>query len=446
MVTLGNLSLEEIKIQFKNGDALFPSNIFKDPNLGGFFDYSLMKPCPEYKIFYHRKDSRVISTFEDKLKVVLSNYPFNMKINEGNIKKFEIDNNFDDLKSRLDKESKNDQAMPVKPFYIIVTKKGSKTDPESPYYILKSMLLDREIQSQFVTSDTLYDYRKFTKFTICNVSLGIAVKMGLRPWISNAKIQLNDESKETIIIGIGITKIFKSRFDRIPTNYVGYISFYNSLGLFVHLKPLYSTIQDLKMKLAKIIKDGISKAAINAKLDVLDVIIHYSGKELSNVEEEMIIKGIREARDESNISKVNLAVLRLIKDSSYRMFSPSMGGYVNVGTYLNLENSLAVISVTGSIGEFFQGGVPRPILMSVKVLKKFKTNSEEPIEINDQIIHRLVHSIVAMTRMNWRTFSAFNFEPATTKYAREMAYLFFKLKPEVSEKQRDILENTLWFI
>ena len=68
--------------------------------------------------------------------------------------------------------------------------------------------------------------------------------------------------------------------------------------------------------------------------------------------------------------------------------------------------------------------------------------------MNPQLVHNIVYSVLGLARMNWRGVNAFNFEPATTKYAREIAYTLAYLGEKIyhNESALRFLQNKMWFI
>lgn len=345
-----------------------------------------------------------------------------------------------DIVEEIENFARSDVKKPEaqRPIYLIITEKESKDDPNASYYRIKRKLLLDRILSQVVTTDTLNDSRKMSKITFRNIALGIFVKADNVPWYLQRPVMLDEEGEETLIVGIGITSLRKSVFSKEAHRYVGYFSFYNSRGVWKRLSPLFSSLEEIEQKIQQSLTDGIDQT-ISKEVNKLDVIIHYTGKDIKKSEEETILDTLTQYADSTGI-KINYAIVRLIKSPVYRLFSSHGCGYAPMGTYLDFENNLVLINTTGLLGRSATPmGVNTPILASIR-----KTS----LEMNPQLVHNIVYSVLGLARMNWRGVNAFNFEPATTKYAREIAYTLAYLGEKIyhNESALRFLQNKMWFI
>ena len=374
---------------------------------------------------------------ENLLKEVQRELIYNFRVTPIDISWERVDGN---ITEEIESIACEDSRKPGyrRPFYVIITKKGAKDDPGSAYYRIKKVLISHNILSQIVTTETLTDPRKMSKITFRNIALGIFVKIDNIPWYLQKPITLEEESKETIIIGVGITSLKRDVFSREAYRYVGYFSFYNSLGVWKRLRPLFSSLDEIEERIRQSLIDGINQT-VSEQVDKLDVIIHYSGKDVRKSEEEIILNTLAEYAMETGI-EVNYAIVRLIKSPVYRLFSTHNYGYAPMGTYVDFENNLVLINTTGLLGRRATPiGVNTPILASIR-----DTN----LDVNPQFVHKIVYSVVGLSRMNWRGVNAFNFEPATTKYAREIAYILARLGNEIYQKQEVLrfIQDKMWFI
>jgi hypothetical protein len=341
-----------------------------------------------------------------------------------------------EIKDLVRKDTKQPEAQ--RPIYLVITEKEPKDNPGATYYRIKKELLSNNILSQVVTTDTLNDPRKMSKITFRNIALGIFVKADNTPWYLQMPVTLSERSKETLIVGVGITSLRKSIFSKETHRYVGYFSFYNSRGVWKRLSPLFSSLEEIQKRIRQSLIEGIDQT-VSKEVNELDVIIHYAGKDIKKDEEEIIHNTLVQHAEDTGI-KVNYAMVRLIKSPVYRLFSNHEYGYAPMGTYVDFENNLVLINTTGLLGRNATPmGVNTPILASIR-----KTN----LEVNPNLVHNVVYSILGLARMNWRGVSAFNFEPATTKYAREIAYTMAHLGEKIYQNETTLrfLQNKMWFI
>lgn len=387
------------------------------------------------RVIYRRAVEKEVKTLLKKVKMELEN---NFRIENCEADENPVDGDlFEKIGDFAYEDSKKHETE--RPMYLVVTEKGSKDDPGAPYYRIKSCLISKRILSQVVTMETLKDSKKMMEpLTFRNIALGILVKANNIPWYLQRPVTLENDSEETLIIGVGITSIRKNLFSKEAYRYVGYFSFYNSRGIWKRLNPLFSSLDEISYRIKQTLSDGVEET-ISKGVNRLDVIIHYAGKEIKRQEEEVIRETLNQYAEKTGI-KINHAIVRLIKSPVYRLFSNHKYGYAPMGTYVDFENRLVLIGTTGLLGRKATPiGVNTPILASVR-----DTN----IEVNPQLIYNIVHSIVGLARMNWRGANAFNFEPATTKYAREIAYVLARLGESVYKDSETLkfIQNKMWFI
>ena len=428
---LRKISLGTISLRFGGGyTAIFPSvGLEKGP-------LELRNRKLNLKIIYSEKDENKINELVGRVCDELKE-TFRLELESQTVKKISQSN----LIEELDKESTIDEKTPIneRPVYLVIAEKGLKYDINAPYYKIKRLLLSKRILSQIVTRETLHDPRKMGELTTFrNSALSIFVKLGNIPWHLSRPIMLDYDSDETLIIGVGLTSIPEGLFSKVIRRYIGYFSFYNSRGVWGKLYPLFSTQDELTQKINQQLTHGIDEA-ITAGVNKIDIIIHYTGKELKIKEEQAIEKTLKKYSADKKI-QINYAVVRLIKNSIYRMVVDNQNGYVPVGVYLDFENGLLLVNTTGLLGRKATPlGVNTPILASLRL-----TN----MPITTEFKHNVAYSIIGLARMNWRGVSAFNFEPASTKYAREIAYTLARLGEDVYQEEtiRRFIEEKMWFI
>jgi hypothetical protein len=410
--------------------TLFPSKGIEESG-----PLEVRNPSIRLRTVYSDKDQSQVQTLVQKIKSELRDV-FRINIEE------EIDSRVTgNILTEIGDLAREDAKRPQdhRPIYLVVTEKGSKDNPSAPYYKIKSELLSNNILSQFVTTDTLNNQRRISSnTTFRNIALGIFVKADNIPWHLQMPITLNEQSEESLIIGIGITSVRHDIFSKETDRYVGYISFYNSRGVWKMMFPILSPVDKIQEKIQQSLQEGINYT-ISKEVNKLDVIIHYAGKDIQMEEEKAITETLTRYEKDTGF-KINYAIVRLIKSAAYRLFSNRDNGYAPMGTYVNFENGLLLINTTGILGKNATPmGVNVPILASIK-----KTN----LQSTPDLMHNIVYSVVGLARINWRGVNAFNFEPATTKYAREIAYIMAHLDQKIFKNQISLafLQSKLWFI
>jgi hypothetical protein len=410
------------------------STLFPNKGLEQNGPLEVRNPNIFLKVIYNAKDKTLV---DNLLKNV------NKEIRD--VFQINIYNEIKEIKRDIIEETKDSIREDIKypedkrPIYLIITKKEPKDDPKAIYYRIKKELLMNNILSQVITIDTLTDPRKISEsITFRNIALGIFVKAGNIPWYLQMPIILSETGEEALIIGIGITSFRQNIFSNEIHRYVGYFSFFNSRGIWKTLTPLFSSLNEIQEKIQQFLIEGINQTISN-KVNELDIIIHYTGKDVKKDEEKIIHDALTQYSKDKGI-RINYTMVRLIKSPVYRLFSNYEDGYAYMGTYIDFENGLILINTTGLLGKNATPmGVNTPILASIR-----KTN----LEINSNIVHNIVYSIVGLARMNWRGVNPFNFEPATTKYAREIAYTLAHFDETIYRKEHVLrfLQNKLWFI
>ena len=213
-----------------------------------------------------------------------------------------------ELPKKLAKAVEEDKEIANKPIYVIVVHPYPRWQKSSPYYVFKSHLLKFKIMSQMIRTDVLQG-RNLDEVAY-NVANAIFAKAGGKPWKLFTKIpSFSGTADLVIIIGFGLTRVPRDPAQRIFDRYAGYVIVMNEEGLMDHLKTFVTQYEKtvMRRKLIECIRDALN-SALREHVENIDVIFHYSSKELS-IEEE---KSIKQPGEEENPREQSAKFLRYV--------------------------------------------------------------------------------------------------------------------------------------
>lgn len=286
-----------------------------------------------------------------------------------------------------------------------------------------------------VTFETLYT--KSLVDTAFNMANAIFAKAGGEPWrLWNKVPSFSGSGERVIIIGTGLSNVPKEPGHVEYNRYAGFVVLYSDEGQLLSIKTFvteYSRESALK-ELKRVIIESLNKFSVGKEVDI---IIHYSGKNIGGLEEKEIAETLKEIERARDI-RVKYIVLRIITNPLYRVFSLSENGYPPIGLYIQIGEKLILTYTLGSFSGMVPLGVPTPLLLSLRL-------SNIPLEKVDR--EALVASICEFARLNWRGVSVFNREPVTIKYSRLLAYLAASIKEEMRDLDLESLpSDRAWFL
>ncbi len=342
-----------------------------------------------------------------------------------------------ELPKKLAKAVEEDKEIANKPIYVIVVHPYPRWQKSSPYYVFKSHLLKFKIMSQMIRTDVLQG-RNLDEVAY-NVANAIFAKAGGKPWKLFTKIpSFSGTADLVIIIGFGLTRVPRDPAQRIFDRYAGYVIVMNEEGLMDHLKTFVTQYEKtvMRRKLIECIRDALN-SALREHVENIDVIFHYSSKELS-IEEEKSIKQLLEQISKDQSVKMNYAIIRIITHPLYRVFMDTDDGYPLMASYVEIGDRLLLIYTVGKLYEKITPlGVPRPILVSIR------SSNIDIQEIDKEVF---VYSVIGTARMNWRNTGIFNREPTTIRYARDIAYMVASFNEIVNLDPAYLPEEIPWFL
>ncbi|WP_333639389.1 Piwi domain-containing protein [Pyrobaculum aerophilum] len=348
-------------------------------------------------------------------------------------------------------------------FPVILINKTPRGLYESLYIELKYKFAIDGIPTQIITYETFSDEQKF-QWSIFPLATQIFVKMGGVPFILGDRLNVsNDEG--TIFIGVGLSR---TRLPDKEVRYIGYALAFEENGKARLLKwssYIYSR-ELLAEMLRKLIQDTVDEMLQSYPIDrfqKIHIIIHYSGKNISTLEEEYLRKAASEIKTIRNIYVIPYVVK--IQESMYTLYDEenqcpdiSSGNptyLIDSGTAIRLKEDLFLLFTTGCALVEMRGtilkrpnaqGSPSPLIVSIKRLENAK------YQLNDI---ELIKSVFFMTRMNYASINnPISKIPITVKYSKLLAQFTAKLvHANIDSREVNIdsimpnsLKKVLWFI
>ncbi len=339
-------------------------------------------------------------------------------------------------------------------FPLIIGEKTPRSHEYSIYFETKAKFVEEGIPSQYLTIQKLKDDNKY-KWILYPLSIQIFVKMGGTPYALSNPVGLNYSSDTSLVMGVGLTTV---RSDETNVKkYIGYVVLIGSRGEWIVFRP-YTEEYD-KNKIIKTFKaliinvlTEILEKMVGFSSHKLNLIIHYSGKDLSGGEERVLLETLDNINTARGI-EIDPYIIKIHSNNEF-IFSMkqspcvssrtgSQTGHLLVGSVIGVSRDLYLLFTTGclEIKNKWRAntiGSNNPLLLSIKKLK----NNMDSYKQSEFSLH-LVNSVFQMCRLNYMSINnPVNREPISIKYSREIAYMVARLKGKIPDK----LSNRLWFI
>ena len=319
----------------------------------------------------------------------------------------------------------------------------------SVYYDTKSLFVREGLVTQIVTTQVLSN-PDILKWSLLPIAMQLYTKMGGLPYVLYEKMRGEVQKSVTFVVGVGISRL-QSRYGAGPA-FVGFALLFGPNGEWKIMKSEVrgydrATLAEMFRNLVRGVATTIFSHYLGeSSIDAINMIIHYSGKNMSGEEERALWSATSEM--ESLYGKQVLVSIVKVGDSSYQAkvdgsaCTDRMGldtGLLTVGTTFEVKPHFFMMFTIGCLplGDRYRAtglGSPAPILVSVKGI------GGEP-GMDDGA---LLRSVFDFCRMNYSSVNnPVNRTPITVTYAREIAFLMGKLGlNEVPES----VSSRLWFI
>jgi len=309
-------------------------------------------------------------------------------------------------------------------FLVHTPEKGySKDDHESPYYVVKRLLLERGIPCQMVDTPTLQN----ADWKDLNLALNITAKCGVTPWVLPDAIPDAD-----FFVGLSHTQ------SKDGQRIMGFANVFNSYGKweFYSGNTAYFNFEERTQHLARLVEETLTKLQ-NQLPPTPRIIFHYSSK-LSNVDRNSILEAARKVRPEGTYTFVWINSYHNVRFYDNR---PETDGSLRRGSYVEAAPKRIYLSTTGYNPFRRALGTPKPLEVSAWVRRPEGLPRAEPD------LRVLAVQVLNLTKLNWASTDSFCGEPITLKYAGNIAYLTAAfLRQSEPFILHPVLEETPWFI
>ena len=298
-----------------------------------------------------------------------------------------------------------------------------KDDHNSPYYVIKRMLLEKGIPCQMVDTPTLQN----PDWKDLNLALNITAKCGVRPWVLPDAIPDAD-----FFIGLSYTQ------SRDGQRVMGFANVFNSYGKweFYSGNTSYFNFEERTSHLARLVEETLTKLQ-NQLTPTPKIVFHHSAR-LSNTDRESILAAARNVRLEGTYTFVWINSHHNVRFYDNR---PETDGSLRRGSYVEAAKNKLYLSTTG-YNPFRQAlGTPKPLEVSAWV---YRSEGLPKARIDLRV---LAVQVLSLTKLNWASTDSFCGEPITLKYAGNIAYLTAAFLRQSSQFDlHPTLEKTPWFI
>ena len=309
-------------------------------------------------------------------------------------------------------------------FLVHTPEKGySKDDHNSPYYVIKRLLLEKGIPCQMVDTPTLQN----PDWKDLNLALNITAKCGVRPWVLPDAIPDAD-----FFIGLSYTQ--SSDGQRI----MGFVNVFNSYGKweFYSGNTSYFDFEERTLHFAQLAEETLTKLQTQLS-PTPQIVFHYSAR-LSKTDRESILRAARKVRPEGTFTFVWINSHHNVRFYDSR---PETDGSLRRGSYVEAGLNQIYLSTTGYNPYRKALGTPKPLEISAW--------THRPVERSKAHVDLrvLAVQVLNLTKLNWASTDSFCGEPITLKYAGNIAYLTAAfLRQSTRFDLHPALEKTPWFI
>ena len=309
-------------------------------------------------------------------------------------------------------------------FFVHTPEKGySRDDHDSPYYVIKRILLEKGVPCQMVNTSTLQN----PDWKDLNLALNITAKCGVKPWVLPDAIPNAD-----FFIGLSYTQSGDGK------RVMGSANVFNSYGKweFYSGNTSYFDFEVRTRHLARLVEATLTKLQTQLTPNP-QIVFHYSSR-LSKRDRDSILAAARKIRPEGIYTFVWINTHHNVRFYDNR---PESDGSLRRGSYVAAAKNKIYLSTTGYNPYRKVLGTPKPLEVSAWV--------HRPEGLPETLIdlRALAVQVLSLTKLNWASTDSFCGEPITLKYAGEIAYLTAAfLRQSEPFKLHPVLEKTPWFI
>ena len=294
-------------------------------------------------------------------------------------------------------------------------------DVNSPYYVIKELLLSNGIPVQMVDTPILKnpDWKDF------NLTLNLTAKCGVIPWVLPDALPDAD-----FFVGLSYTQHPERTIDR----HMAFANVFNTYGRWQFYQGNAKTFSydDRHAYYKELVQSTMEK--LNPR-ESPSIHFHYSAK-FSAEDREAILEAAKSIRPNGKYTFVWINTTHIVR---FYDPSPQTDGSLQRGTYVIVTPNQFYLSTTGY--NTYQKALGTPRVLEVNVW-------EEPYDSsNPPDLKVIAKHLIYLTKLNWASTRSFCGTPITIKYARDIAR-FASAFIERSGKfnLHEVLEKTPWFI
>jgi len=453
----------DFRFRFANGVSVNAYDIVRLGPLSRvpLYNKEFVRGIDEYKsilILHHKDDLELISKLVEDLRHGLR---YNKKIFPGLNQVLKTNFDIDAVPfNSYDPENIMDAYLHHASngaFPVVILPKTNRSIYDNIYYKTKAVFLSKDIPSQVVTKDLIQNEANY-RWSLLSITIQIYAKMGGVPYaLDRSMIRAIDPSDTAVaIMGLGIT-VHPLRKKRG----VGFVTVfdYNGVWNFMESQVLQMDKTDeMSEKVSKLLERSVSKILSESSKKNNVLIIHYSGKDISRREEEVLGSVIKEANYMGKFAAVYVLKIRdsdiviAQQSSPHRAQDGTLTWYPPVGACFVLKPDVYAMVTTGYF--ILDGGMPSIIkvnihtgLPTVKIIARHRNIEPRGQQININDID-LLATVFGMCRLNYVSVSnPVTKEPVTVRYSREIAWVSLHLSENNVDLGRLIkAKYTMWFL
>ena len=295
------------------------------------------------------------------------------------------------------------------------------TDLNSPYYMIKELLLSKGVPVQMVDTHTLKDadWKDF------NLALNITAKCGVIPWVLPGALPDAD-----FFVGLSYTQHPDRKIDR-------HMAFANVFSNFGRWQFYQGNTKPFNYDE----RHEYYKDLVRSTLERLDlrespsIHFHYSAK-FSKEDIEAIIESAKLVRPNGKYTFVWINSKHIVR---FYDPSPQTDGSLQRGKYVIGGPKQFYLSTTGYNTYQKALGTPKPLEVNVW------TEPYDPSNPPDLKV--IAKQLISLTKLNWASTRSFCGTPITIKYARDIArFASAFIERNGKFDLHEVLEKTPWFI
>jgi hypothetical protein len=315
--------------------------------------------------------------------------------------------------------------------FFVLHPKTSSSEPLTPYYECKAILLKEAILSQNVTLDLINNPSQF-QWSAANIALGAFVKLGGMPWVVKG-----EDLDQDLIIGIGRAYVYDAQ-SRRTTGYLAFTACFSARGplRFISLAEVANNRRDYLTALQNIVATTLTRAnSLGTQITSLTV---HAPKEMQRAEMDVIRTAARSHKTNSLLQPLVIKVTE--EFSFFAVDDRYQDGVPRRGT---------VVQVSDRDYMLYTEGREEKEAWSVRLPVALRVTPQGEVLAQPRMIGSL-RQINDLSQVNWRGLNARS-KPISIYYGSLIARILSHLSPEHvttlyrPEPQR-MLQERMWFL